>query len=409
MPKTFSDENVYEAANKRLDIVFAHFERVYVSFSGGKDSSVLLQLAIEKAREHGRLPLDVLFIDLEGQYQHTIDHVAEMMSLPEVRGQWVCLPLHLRNAVSQTNPHWLCWDEAKKDLWVRAMPTHPSVISDGAHFPFFRKGMEFEEFTTHYARWFAGGGDEYTACLIGIRADESLNRYRTIKSSRKSRFRGYGWSTLVTKHVYNCYPIYDWQVRDIWIAVGKYGLRHNVLYDLMYLAGVPLRAMRICQPYGDDQRKGLYLFKILEPETWARVVARVEGANFGNRYAGTHALGNRKVLLPPGHTHRSYAKFLLSTMPPPIARHYRKKIFKFLNWWRKQARTSGYPSIPDTADLKLESQKKAPSWRRICKVLLRNDYHCHGLSFSQTRHQYEKQLEAALLYKEPLTPIGAPE
>lgn len=398
MPKAFLGDHVYDAANKRLDIIFERFERVYVSFSGGKDSSVLLQMAVNKAREHGRLPLDVLFIDLEGQYQHTIDHVTEMMSLPEVRGYWVCLPLNLRNAVSQTNPYWLCWDEAQKDLWIRPMPDHPSVISDPAFFPFFRRGMEFEEFIAGFAEWFAQGKE--TASMVAIRAEESLNRYRTIKSTKKKRLDDYGWSTKITAHTYNCYPIYDWKTRDIWIANGRFGFSYNTIYDLMYLAGVPLRSMRICQPYGDDQRKGLALFKILEPETWARVVARVEGANFGNRYAGDRALGNNKVSLPPGHTYKSYAKFLLSTMPPHLERHYRERIFKFLNWWRKNGRAAGYTRIPETADVKLEARKKAPSWRRICKVLLRNDYHCYGLSFGPTRRQHEKQLEAALYYME---------
>ena len=111
-------------------------------------------------------------------------------------------------------------------------------------------------------------------------------------------------------------------------------------------------------------------------------------------------LGNGKVILPPGYTHRPYAKFLLDTMPPHLARHYRKKIFKLLNWWRKIGKALGYRSIPDHADLKLEARKKAPSWRRMCKVLLRNDYHCYGLSFSASRRQYEKQLQAAL-YAEP--------
>lgn len=398
MAKTYLEDNVYEAARKRLDTIFSNFPKVYVSFSGGKDSSVLLHMALEKAREHKRLPLDVLFIDLEGQYQHTIDHVHEMMSREDVRGHWVCLPLHLRNAVSQANPYWLCWDREKKEAWIRDMPEHSTVISDTAGFPFFREGMEFEEFVVAYAEWFSAGED--TACLIAIRTEESLNRYRTIKSPRKGRFQGHGWSTRVSGNIYNFYPIYDWRTRDIWIANGKFGYSYNRLYDLMHLAGVPLRSMRICQPYGDDQRKGLYLFKILEPDTWARVVARVEGANFGNRYAGSRALGNRTIHLPPGHTYRSYAKFLLATMPPATEHHYRQRIFKFLNWWRKNGPKLGYSAIPDTADLTLESAKKAPSWRRICKVLLRNDHHCYGLSFSPTRRQYEKQLETALLYQE---------
>ncbi len=394
MPKLFKNENVYDAANARLDIIFKHFKKVYVSFSGGKDSSILLNMALEKAREHNCLPLHVLFIDLEGQYSHTIEHIVEMMSLPEVRGYWICLPLNLRNAVSQAHPYWLCWDKDKQSTWIRPMPEHPTVISDLGYFPFYRKGMEFEEFIVDFAEWFSGG--ELAACLVAIRSDESLNRYRTIRNARKVRFQDYGWSTLLTGNIYNFYPIYDWRTKDIWIANGKFGFRYNKIYDLMYLAGVPLKAMRICQPYGDDQRKGLYLFKILEPEIWVRVVARVEGANFGNRYAQNVALGNRKVILPPGHTYRSYAKFLLSTMPSHIAGHYRKKIFKFLNWWRKHAKESGYRSIPDFTDAKLEAARKAPSWRRICKVLLRNDYHCYGLSFAPSRFQYEKQLQAAL-------------
>lgn len=398
MAKIFKDENVYQAAGKRLDIIFTQFEKVYVSFSGGKDSSLLLHLALKKAHEHGRLPLDVLFIDMEGQYKHTIEHVYEMMSLPGVRGHWVCLPLNLRNAVSQINPYWLCWNPEKEESWIRDMPDHPSVISDPAHFPFFRVGMEFEEFIVEFANWFSGGEAE-AACLVGIRADESLNRYRTIKHRYKDKFRDFGWSTKMTERVYNFYPIYDWKADDIWTANGRFGFSYNKIYDLMYLAGVPLSLMRLCQPYGDDQRKGLYLFKLLEPETWARVVARVEGANFGNRYAGDRALGNRKVVLPEGYTYKRYAKFLLATMPPYVAKHYRQKIFKFLNWYRKHRKETGYTHIPDFADPKLESAKKAPSWRRVCKVLLRNDYWCYGLSFGPTKRQYEKQLEIALQIK----------
>lgn len=298
MPKIYQEENVYEAANRRLDIVFKNFEKIYVSFSGGKDSGVLLNMALAKAQEHDRLPLDVLFIDLEGQYGCTIDYVHEMMSLPGVRGHWICLPLHLRNAVSQIHSHWLCWDPDNKPLWVRDMPQHPAVISDPAHFDFFRKGMEFEEFTLKFMQWFSGG-DTSTACLVGIRTDESLNRYRTLRNTRKETFADYMWSTKIEPEVYNFYPIYDWKVSDIWVANRRFGFRYNKIYDLMYLAGVPLRAMRICQPYGDDQRKGLHLFKLLEPETWAKLVARVEGANFGNRYARDKALGSRGIVLPP--------------------------------------------------------------------------------------------------------------
>lgn len=398
--KIYDDgKNVYEAAVERFDYIYEHFARVCVSFSNGKDSGVMLNLAIEAARRHGRLPVNALYIDFEAQYRHAIDFTRRMFDRPEVTGWWVCLPIHLRNAVSQFQPHWLCWDPDKRDAWVREFPDNPHVVTDEGYFPFFRRGMEFEEFVPEFARWFSGG--KKTACCVGIRSDESLNRFRTIASHSKVTIDGLQWTTRLfpkedDSEIYNCYPVYDWRVEDIWRANGKFGWDYNRIYDIMYLAGVPIHKMRLCQPYGDDQRQGLYLFKILEPETWAKVVNRVEGANFGNRYTETDrtTLGNYRVNLPEGHTYESYAKFLLDNMPPYLAEHYREKIDKFLKWWEKE----GVSSVPDYADLKEEARKKVPSWRRICKVLLKNDYWCKGLSFSQTKREMERQAEMITRY-----------
>lgn len=401
--KHYIDKNVHESACERFDYIYTHFERVCVSFSNGKDSGVLLNLAIEAARRHGKLPVNALYIDMEAQYRHAIEFTHRMFSRPEVTGWWVCLPIHLRNAVSQIQPYWIPWEQEKRDAWVREYPDNPHVVKDLGYFPFFRFGMEFEEFVPEFARWFSQG--KKTATCVGIRSDESLNRFRTIASDTKITLDGLQWTTKLfpkeeNSQIYNCYPIYDWRVEDIWRANGKFGWDYNKIYDLMYLAGVSLHKQRLCQPYGDDQRQGLYLFKILEPETWAKVVNRVEGANFGNRYTENDrtTLGNYKVNLPPGHTYESYAKFLLSTMPSVWREHYQKKIDKFLEWWEKE----GVKEIPDFADPRDESRKSVPSWRRICKVLLKNDYWCKGLSFSQTKKELQKQMEMITRYNEIL-------
>lgn len=398
--KKYLDIDVYQAARERYRMIYREFDRVYVSFSNGKDSGVLLNMAIDAAREAGKLPVNVLYIDMEAQYRHAIEFTERMFSREEVEGWWVCLPIHLRNAVSQIQPYWIPWEEGKRDAWVREYPDNKHVVNDVGYFPFFRYGMEFEEFVPAFADWFSQG--KKTACLVGIRSDESLNRFRTIRNDKKVTYKGYMYSTKLfpDKEIYNFYPIYDWQTRDIWICNGKMGYDYNKIYDIMNLAGVSIHKMRLCQPYGDDQRQGLYLFKIIEPETWARVVNRVEGANFGNRYTETDrmTLGNYKVNLPPGHTYESYAKFLLDTMPPYLAEHYSGKIAKFLAWWEKE----GVGCIPDWADAKEESKKKVPSWRRICKVLLKNDYWCKGLSFAQTKKELEKQVEMITRYSEEL-------
>lgn len=379
MPKRYLDVDVNTAAVERLDWVFATFERAYVSYSAGKDSTVLLHLAARAARKHGKR-LGVILIDLEGQYKLTIDHGhAQLAAYADVLDvYWVCLPIALRNAVSVFQPKWKCWDPAVPDSWIRQPPE--GAITDPAFFPFFQDGMEFEEFVPLFGEWYAEGHD--TACLVGIRSDESLNRYRTIASNSKVKRDGRQWTTLVSPAVTNVYPIYDWRTEDIWTWHARNpDAGHNPLYDLMYKAGVPLAHQRICQPYGDDQRRGLWLFHIIEPETWARVVARVNGANGGALYVQEWGSinGYRKVTKPEGHTWRSFCDLLLASMPPQMEEHYRNKILLHMKWWQER----GFPVIPDESPYELEAARKAPSWRRVCKSLLRNDYWGKGLGFTQ--------------------------
>ncbi len=326
--KTYLDINVYDASNKRIEYIFNNFEKVYLSFSGGKDSSVMLNLTLDYMRKNNITEkLGVLLIDLEGQYMQTIEHIKEMIEDNKdlIDMYWVCLPLNLRNATSVFQPFWTCWDKEQKDKWVRDYPNVEIITEDNHEFDFFKKNMEFEEFVPLFGEWYSEG--KKTACLVGIRSDESLNRFRTIMSRTKQTIGGHNWTTKVKDNLYNCYPIYDWTVEDIWTGNGKFNWKYNPLYDMFYKAGLTLSQMRICQPYGDDQRIGLNLFRIIEPGTWTKVVNRVSGANFGNIYCGNKIMGYRSVKLPKGHTWKSYTKLLLDTLPEELKKHYTKKIY----------------------------------------------------------------------------------
>ena len=379
--------DVLAAARGRIKKVFDDFPKIYTSCSFGKDSTVMLHLVMDEAKKRGR-KVGVLFVDLEGQYKLTIDHGLELFELykDNIEPYWVCLPLHLRNAVSNFEPHWICWEPGREKDWIRKPPK--MAITDIDFFPFFHSEMEFEEFVPEFGHWY--GGENLTACFVGIRTDESLNRYRTIANKKKSMFESIQWTTWCGKALYNAYPIYDWQTRDIWIYQGKTGKPYNILYDRMHQAGLTIHQQRICQPYGDDQRKGLHLFHNIEPETWGRVLARVNGANQGALYAkeSGNILGNFKISKPENHTWESFANLILDTLPEKTQEHYKNKIAVFLKWWESRGYQEG---IPDYADRKLEAGKKVPSWRRICKTLLRNDYWCKGLSFTQHKSSaYDK-------------------
>jgi predicted phosphoadenosine phosphosulfate sulfurtransferase len=393
--KIYRDQNVLDAARERVAYAFDHFEKVSVSFSGGKDSSVMLHLVMAEAVRRGRT-VGVLIIDMEAQYTATIDHIRDMVTLyrDHIDLHWVCVPLTLRNAVTNYEPKWTCWDREKEDIWVRPLPEEAST---GERYPWFVPGMEFEEFVPLWSTWYAGG--EPMASFVGIRADESLNRFRTIASATKEMHGGHRWTTLVAEQVYNVYPIYDWRTQDIWRFHARYPeLPHNHVYDLMHQAGVPLSQQRLCQPYGDDQRRGLWLYHLLEPPTWFKLIARVNGANGGALYVqeNGNVMGYHKITKPEGHTWHSFVNLLLLSLPKPTREHYIRRFRVFIDGWRGR----GYDEIPDEAPKVLEDAHWAPSWRRMAKVLLRNDWWCKGLGLTQPKSEaYGHYLEIKKIRK----------
>lgn len=397
MAKKYLEKNVLEATIERLEIIFDEFENIYFSVSGGKDSSVMVQLANMVAKRKNK-KFDVLFIDLEAQYKNTIDHIEELKTLSQIRDFYhIALPMALRNAVSILQPKWICWEEESKELWVREMP-EDAINIHNCPFDWFKKGEEFEDFIVQFAEWYQKKYKTKVACGIGIRTDESMNRFRTIAfQDNKMTYKNYNWTTKIKvgeRHieVYNFYPIYDWRTEDIWGAVSILDLKYNNIYELMYKNGMSIYEQRLCQPYGDDQRNDLNQFKALEYETWGKVLNRVNGVNFGNIYCKTTALGNIKSSKPDFMSWQEYAVFLLESIGiynRDLMMHYYRKIKKFMIWHKNKFGIQ-VKDIPETAECKLENQKKVISWRRIARAIEKNDFYLRRLSFAQTRTDDEE-------------------
>lgn len=397
MAKVYLNKNVLDATMERLQEIFKNFDNIYFSVSGGKDSSVMLQLANMVAEKMNK-KFDVLYIDLEAQYKMTIDHIYELKELPQIKDFYhIALPIALRNAVSILQPKWICWEEESKHLWVRPLP-EDSINIHNCPFDWFKPGEEFEEFILQFAVWYLKKYKTKVACGIGIRTDESLNRFRTIAfQDKKVKFNSHNWTTKVKvndKHVevYNFYPIYDWATEDIWGAVSKLDLKFNYIYEMMYKNGVRIYEQRLCQPYGDDQKNGLNQFKALEYDTWAKVLNRVNGVNFGNIYCKTTALGNIVSCKPTTMTWQQYCVFLLESIGlynKDLMMHYYRKIKKFTIWYYKKSGLQ-IKDIPEIEDHKLENQKKVISWRRIARAVEKNDFYLRRLSFAQTKNDDEE-------------------
>lgn len=422
--KKYLDTNVYDATQERIKYIFENFDNIYVSFSGGKDSGLLLNLILDyKRRHHIEKKIGVFHQDFEAQYQATTDFVEKMFmeNLDDIEPYWVCIPQGSRCAVSNFQMYWFPWDDLKESEWVRPMPQYPFIINLKNHpFDFYKYKMAQEDFYLEFGKWYARTHTGNTICLLGIRADESLNRFRAYASPYKTTFGKGKWTSKRGKNFYHGYPLYDWATKDIWIANGKFEFEYNKIYDLFYKAGLSIHQMRVASPYHENAKESLNLYRILDPKTWIKVVARVQGANFGAIYGNTKLLGNKRFDLPPGHTWRSYVKFLLATLPDDIRENYISKFKTSIRFWWKHGgvvneeaikeleacnysiRNNGkshyksnkdriiFLGTPDDTD-DIKSTIDIPSWKRMAICILKNDHLCKYMGFAQTKKQTERE------------------
>ncbi len=425
--------SVYDAAVKRLDVVFAEFDHILISFSGGKDSGVLLNLVIRYMRERGiTRKIGVFHQDFEAQYTATTEYVEQMLTsnLDLMQPYWCCLPMSCKTATSMHEQYWVPWHPDQQAIWARPMPTHAGVIHLENHtFDFYKFGMMQEDFYGGFTPWYhrQQGGTGRTICLVGIRAQESLNRWRAI-TGEKSTYAGHSWTTRQERNVYSGYPLYDWKTEDIWTANARFDFPYNHVYDLFHAAGLSVHEMRVSSPFHDWAQGSLKLYRAIEPAMWGKLVGRVNGANFTAIYGGTRAVGWQHVSLPPGHTWQSFVAFLLTTLPAETRKTYEEHFATSLAFWRERGGVLSEATIAALQAMGIKvrvrgktaykTEKQAvvfdeypddwqgaefplvPSYKRMAVCILKNDHLCKYMGFSHTKRELERRKAAIAKYQD---------
>ncbi|MBD3276842.1 MAG: phosphoadenosine phosphosulfate reductase family protein [Candidatus Aegiribacteria sp.] len=276
-----TDVDVVTASKNRIEAIFKNNKRVYVSFSGGKDS-LAMSGVIEQLHDEGRIDITKgiwIFVDEEAIYPDLEDIVKKKRKYIQEQGAkfyWFCLPVKHFSCYNMLveDESFICWDPRKKDVWIRKMPK------------FAIKDHELFEWGDTYQEFFEKIDD--APVLIGVRNDESIQRVRA-------------YSDIIvdetTEHK-KLYPIVDWRDHDVWLFLKDNNIEFPVSYLYMYKTGK--RRLRISQFFSIDTASSLVSMFEYYPGLYEKILAREPNAYLAMYYWDTEMFRrttrNRKEL-----------------------------------------------------------------------------------------------------------------
>lgn len=408
--KSYMGKNVLDAARERIAYCLDRFDDYYVSFSGGKDSGALLELVIEVAREKGRLPVKAVFSDLEVIFGETVDYVRRMFARPEVKGYWLCLEELDENGSSIFERYFKIWDRTKKDRWIHQPPDESYVITDDNCPEKLRKYLQPEKLDywsiEHFGEYLCDELGVSNICnFIGMRAAESYGRYMCVRTEKnRTKVNNYTYKTKTAgERTFISLPIYDWQYQDVWHYYSVRNEDYNRIYDKMLKLGLSYAMMRTCSAFGEEQKKTLYYWKIFEPETFERMLKRVEGVNFGSIYNHTN-INRGAIKKPQNITWKEYLGILLSDLPEKVRENFREKFDIAFNYHRVMyEEKEGIPKEVYIQDSRKDARRVAKergmnikyfiSYQTLCEAIIKRDFVFKKYGFGYSKKMQERIVE----------------
>ena len=269
--KLHLQKNVFDAALDRLQELYEQDHTIVISQSGGKDSTVCMELAIMAADAAGKLPINVIHRDEEILFPNTYEYLDRVANRPEVNMHHVYAGQPVVNVFNRQNPYWWIFDDRiSQDEWVRQPPDYAYKIEE----------LNINALVTK-ERFPTAEGKDLFAC-IGLRVQESPNRRMGLFSSK-------GHITKENKEgVKYVRPIYDWTDGDVWKAIQDFKWDYNHAYDVMVKHGRSKNKLRIA-PLTMTQAgiPDLQLAQKAWPQWFDKVCHRLDGirtaAQFGRR------------------------------------------------------------------------------------------------------------------------------
>jgi predicted phosphoadenosine phosphosulfate sulfurtransferase len=266
--KVYSNKNVLTEAENRINRLFDDFENVVVGFSGGKDSTICLNLALNIAEKRNRLPLKVLWIDQEAEWQGTADYCEEVFKDKRIEPMWFQIPMTWYNNVSSHSKYIHIWQDGVKHMREKSEIS----IKENKYLDFGFQELFEKIFKVHFP-------DKKSCYISGMRTEESPKRLMSLTNALT--YKDITWGKILNKNLehYTFYPIYDWSYSDVWKYIFDNDIKYNKIYDALFTHGVGVRDMRISNLHHETAIQNLLLIQEIEPNTWNKIAERISGTN----------------------------------------------------------------------------------------------------------------------------------
>tara|TARA_R110002124_G_scaffold227921_1_gene393325 strand:+ start:1415 stop:2599 length:1185 start_codon:yes stop_codon:yes gene_type:complete len=270
--KIFLNSNVYDEAIKRIHRLFDEFSNVVICTSGGKDSTVVTELTLMVAEERGLTPVPVMFVDQEAEYSLVIDYMRDLMKDPRAKPYWLQVPMKMPNSLSADEPFLNAWGDGEE--WMR--PQEDISIKENVY------GVD---------TWASGGNSIFKAFLnyhypneracyvAGVRAEESPTRLAGLTTGQTYKDITWGKKLNESKGHYTFYPIWDWNLKDVWKSIHNNKWQYSKIYDELYRYGIPPLRMRVSSLMHETAVHSLFFLQEIEGATWEAITKRLKGIN----------------------------------------------------------------------------------------------------------------------------------
>lgn len=299
--KGFIDTDVLTEAKARIHHIFDIFDSVAVMFSGGKDSLAVLHLTREVMLERGiKTPINVVFRDEELIPNEIVEFVDEYRRKDWINMVWFTVPLKSNKYCLGRVFTYIQWDPARgPDNWIRPKPEWGVNADDPAQI-FDQYSMD-----AYTGRLFTGK----TAFLLGVRAAESLMRFRgAVSKLNESYIFG-----SPAPNVNLCWPLFDWHENDIFRYFYDRQIRYCPVYDLQLFAG---NAMRVSTPLHAESAKRFNKVKQQTPEFYQRVIEIFPEMLAHERY--DHDLDKTLTMKRYGQSYEGVREWIEENIEDPI-------------------------------------------------------------------------------------------